>query len=140
MSYEYGEYVTEDNDFNGYTTVDNLLPEWSEYVRENIRKIKIVTPDLYNTGKVCQLKSIMIGGIDQCFDVIPALRDRYREIVYSEYTRLLSNFLSNFVNQSNTRMQVADLGNEEELFYKIFESIASEHIELNVWDLWRKRR
>jgi len=82
----------------------------------------------------------MIGGIDQCFDVIPVLRDRYREIVYSEYTRLLSNFLSGYVNQNNMRMQIADLGGEEELFYREFEKISGNYIELNVWDLWRRKR
>jgi len=44
MSYDYGEYATEDNDFSGYTTVDNILGEWSEYILQNMKKNKNSNP------------------------------------------------------------------------------------------------
>lgn len=123
-----------------YTNFDDLLYQWKQYVNSELTEFKVIKSELFGTGCVCDLKTMFeSNNVEPEFimSLMPRVKDCASECLYLEYSKLISNFLSKYLNQYGTPMTIADLGNEEVYFYNDFEKVARKKMIWNTWDLWR---
>lgn len=133
---EYYEEVPNDN----YTDMDDLAYQWKQYVNHELQLFKIIKEDMFGTGCVCDLKTMFLENNltpEFAMELMPRVKDCASECLYMEYSKLIGNFLSKFMNSSGQIMTIADLGEEEIFFYNVFEKVAKDRIEWNTWDLFR---
>jgi hypothetical protein len=136
---EFSEYLDEQPD-EKFTDFDDLLYQWKQYVNSELTEFKVIRSDMFGTGCVCDLKTIFeTNNVEPEFvmSLMPRVTDCASECLYSEYSKLISNFLSRYLNQYGNPMTIADLGQEEVFFYNDFEKVARKKMIWNTWDLWR---
>ena len=137
--YEDAEYY-EDLPNDNYTDMDDLTYQWKQYVNSELTSFKVIKEDMFGTGCVCDLKTMFMDNNttpEYVMNLMPRVKDCASECLYMEYSKLIGNFLSKYMNSRGSIMTVSDLGDEEQFFYNVFEKVAREKIEWNVWDLWR---
>jgi hypothetical protein len=125
---------------NGFTDIDDLLDQWKQFVHSELNAFKIIKSDMFGKGCTCDLQKMIESNNfepDYVMTLIPRVKDCYTECLYTEYNRLLSVFLSQFVNMRGDHMTTVDLGEDEPFFYQVFLNIAEQRAVWNTWDLWR---
>ncbi len=135
----FDEYIDEvpDESFTGF---DDLLYQWRQYVNAELTGFNVIKSDLFGTGCVCDLKTMMMNNNftpEYVMELMPRVQDCVSECLYLEYSKLIGNFLSKYLNQNGSPMTIADLGNEEVYFYNDFEVVAKKKMVWNTWDLYR---
>jgi hypothetical protein len=123
-----------------YTNYDDLRYQWKQYLNEEFQSFKIIRSDMYGTGCVCDLQTMIETGDtspEMVMRLMPRVSDCASECMYGKYVEYINAFLSQFHNMQGAPMSVVDLGEEEQLFYNVFENVAKQKAIWNSWDLWR---
>jgi hypothetical protein len=123
-----------------YTNFDDLRYQWKQFLNEELQSFKIIRSDLYGTGCVCDLQTIIETGDtspEMIMKLVPRVSDCASECIYGKYVEYINAFLSRFTNMQGAPMTVVDLGDEEQFFYNTFEAVAKNKAIFNTWDLWR---
>lgn len=133
-------YIDDERPEETYTDFDDLRYQWRQFVNEELQSFKIIRSDLYGTGCVCDLQTMIETNDtspETVMTLMPRVRDCASECIYQKYVELIGSFLGHFHNMSGAPMTMVDLGEEEQFFYNIFEKVARQKAVWNTWDLWR---
>lgn len=130
-------------EYNGFTDMDDLIDQWKQYLHAEMQEMKVIKSDMFGKGCVCDLKKIFLSNDtspEYISSLIPRVNDCHTECLNMEYNRLMSNFLTPFINIRGDPMTATDLGEDEPYFYEEFLNVAKSKTVWNTWDLWTTKK
>jgi hypothetical protein len=143
MKYDY-EYGGVDTDAEEeFADIDDLISQWGEFLHRELQPFKVIRSELFGTGCVCDLKTMFTESNfspEYIMSLIPRVKDCYTECLSMEYNKYLNMFLLSYANINGAPMTIADLGQDEVLFYNTFIKIVENKVIWNTWDLWGTKK